>query len=82
LQAFLDDFLKLNPKADIDYIHEKETVLHESKTAKNIGFLLPAMNKYDLFPSVIENGVLPRKTFSMGEGKEKKFYMECKKIIA
>ena len=46
----------------------------------NIGFYLPSMNKTDLFKTVILDGALPRKTFSMGEAEEKRFYLECRKI--
>ncbi|HBF36047.1 MAG TPA: DUF1015 domain-containing protein, partial [Firmicutes bacterium] len=47
----------------------------------NIGFYLPVMDKSDFFKTVIADGALPRKTFSMGEAEEKRFYMECRKII-
>ena len=46
----------------------------------NLGFLLPAMAKEELFPTVIHDGVLPRKTFSMGEAQDKRFYLEGRKI--
>ena len=46
----------------------------------NAGFYLPGMDKAELFRTVILDGVLPRKTFSMGEAREKRFYMECRKI--
>ena len=45
-----------------------------------IAFLLPAMGKEQLFPTVIRDGVLPRKTFSMGEAHDKRFYLEARKI--
>ena len=45
-----------------------------------IGFLLPAMDKADLFPAVIHGGSLPRKTFSMGEAHDKRFYLEARRI--
>jgi hypothetical protein len=45
-----------------------------------MGFYLPAMNKRDLFKTVILDGALPRKTFSMGEAWEKRFYMEARKL--
>lgn len=45
------------------------------------GFYLPAMSKHDLFLTVILNGVLPRKTFSMGHADEKRFYFECRAIL-
>ncbi|HEX3048134.1 MAG TPA: DUF1015 domain-containing protein, partial [Bacillota bacterium] len=64
----------------IDYIHGDEVVTELGRKPGNIGFYLPPMNKSDLFKTVIVNGVLPRKTFSMGEADEKRFYMECRKI--
>jgi hypothetical protein len=45
-----------------------------------MGFYLPVMSKHDLFRTVILDGVLPRKTFSMGEAEEKRYYLECRKI--
>ena len=45
-----------------------------------IGFMVDAMEKNDLFLTVIKDGSLPRKTFSMGEAQDKRFYLECKKI--
>ena len=47
---------------------------------KAVGILLPAMDKALLFPAVAKDGPLPRKTFSMGEADEKRFYMECRRI--
>jgi hypothetical protein len=47
-----------------------------------MGFFLPSMSKHDLFRSVILDGALPRKTFSMGEADEKRFYMECRRLTA
>jgi hypothetical protein len=80
LQDFFDDYLKKNPQTGIDYIHGDEVVTELGRKPGNIGFYLPPMNKSDLFKTVIINGVLPRKTFSMGEADEKRFYMECRKI--
>ena len=80
LQAFLDVFLSKNKEAKIDYIHGKNTVLSLSAQKNSIGFLLPAMDKSLLFKTVIKDGVLPRKTFSMGEAHEKRYYLECRKI--
>jgi hypothetical protein len=47
----------------------------------NLGFILPPMDKHDLFKTVILEGVLPLKTFSMGESAEKRFYLECRRIV-
>ena len=81
LQNFLDDFLEKNPKSHIDYIHGADVVRELSQDARNIGFLLPDPAKEDLFRGVILDGVLPRKTFSMGEAQEKRYYMEARKIV-
>lgn len=81
LQAFLDDFLKRTPDASIDYIHGDEVAAELGSQKGNMGFLLPTMNKHDLFKTVVLDGVLPRKTFSMGEAQEKRFYLECRRIM-
>jgi Protein of unknown function (DUF1015) len=80
LQPFLDDFLKHEGAEKIDYIHGEEVIYTLGQVPGNIAFYLPGMNKSDLFKTVILDGALPRKTFSMGEAKEKRFYMECREI--
>jgi len=77
LQKFLDTYVKEHD-CEIDYIHGDDTVRELSND--NIGFILPPMEKRQLFETVIYDGVLPRKTFSMGEAEDKRFYFECKKI--
>ncbi len=81
LQAFLDSFIKKQSAQSIDYVHGLEPLIELSGRPGNTGFYLPAMAKSDLFKTVIQDGVLPRKTFSMGEAKEKRFYMECRRIV-
>ena len=78
LQNLLDGYIKAH-NATVDYIHGEEDVLRLSKQ-NHLGFLLPAMGKSMLFPSVIADGALPRKTFSMGEAHEKRYYMEARAI--
>jgi hypothetical protein len=80
LQAFLDSFLKAGSAQRIDYVHGTDVLGNLGAQVGNAGFYLPAMNKSDLFKTVILDGVLPRKTFSMGEAKEKRFYMEARRI--
>lgn len=75
LQQFLD-----RHGYETDYIHGKDVVEKLSKAENTIGFILPISNKSDLFKSVIADGALPRKTFSMGEAREKRYYMEAKRI--
>ncbi|MBQ3469069.1 MAG: DUF1015 domain-containing protein [Bacilli bacterium] len=79
LQIFLDDYLKDNP-GKVDYIHGDDATRKLAQGDNNIGFILPAMKKTDLFKSVIVDGALPRKTFSMGHSDDKRFYLEARKI--
>lgn len=80
LQSFLDDYVRKNEECKIDYIHGDDVVTTLGSQAGNIGFYLPVMDKRDLFKTVILDGALPRKTFSMGEAVEKRFYLEARKI--
>jgi hypothetical protein len=80
LQAFLDPFLKEGAAEKIDYVHGRDVVCTLGAQPGNAGFYVPGMDKSDLFKTVILDGVLPRKTFSMGEAHEKRFYMEARKI--
>jgi hypothetical protein len=80
IQAFLDTFLKGGGAEKIDYVHGADVTLHLGTQHRNLGIYLPGMHKSDLFKTVILDGALPRKTFSMGEALEKRFYMEARKI--
>lgn len=79
LQTFLDRFLKENG-GKIDYIHGEDVVRSLCKEQGSIGFLLPSMAKSELFPTVVKDGALPRKTFSMGHANDKRFYCEARVI--
>lgn len=79
LQAFLDDYLK-NHSGEVDYIHGDDIVDELGRKPGNIGFKLPAMGKNQLFKTVMADGVLPRKTFSMGHAQDKRYYVEARKI--
>ena len=78
-QKFMDDYLSKN-SGEIDYIHGEDVVRNLTKSENTIGFVFDAMEKNDLFTTVIEDGALPRKTFSMGEAYDKRFYLEAKRI--
>ncbi|MGI6498784.1 MAG: DUF1015 domain-containing protein [Oscillospiraceae bacterium] len=79
LQSFLDEYIKAYG-GRVDYIHGGDVTETLARQAGNIGFILPAMEKSQLFPAVMAEGVLPRKTFSMGEAWDKRYYLECRKI--
>ena len=80
IQKYLDDFLVRNPKAEIDYIHGEQSLRALARKPGSVGFLLPEIDKKNFFSDVKKLGVLPRKTFSIGEAYEKRFYMEAKEI--
>ena len=77
VQMMLDE----HKDVTIDYIHGEGSVRKLVAENKGTGILVPAMNKSLLFPAVAQGGVLPRKTFSMGEAHETRYYMETRKIL-
>jgi hypothetical protein len=82
LQPLLDEFT--HDGAGIDYIHGEEDLFRLTeaggeKTA--VGILLPPVKKAGLFRTVARSGPLPRKSFSMGEAVEKRFYLECRRLF-
>ena len=79
LQAVIDDYLKAHG-GEVDYIHGDEVTKDLGSKPGNMGFLLPAMGKEQLFKTVMADGVLPRKTFSMGHAQDKRYYVEARKI--
>ena len=82
LQRFLDEWLAKHENASIDYIHGENAVRQLTEGRKATGILLPAMDKFILFEAVRKGGALPRKSFSMGEAEEKRYYLECRRIQA
>ncbi|HQV62879.1 MAG TPA: DUF1015 domain-containing protein [Anaerolineales bacterium] len=80
IQSFLDAFLKDGGAEKIDYVHGEDVVERLALQPGNAGIYLAGMHKSELFKTVILDGALPRKTFSMGEAREKRFYMEARKI--
>lgn len=80
LQTFLDEYLKRHPEASIDYIHGEDVVRRLSREPNALGFLFDSIEKADLFPAVKADGALPRKSFSMGQAQDKRYYIECRKI--
>ncbi|MFH0993617.1 MAG: DUF1015 domain-containing protein [bacterium] len=82
LQNYIDAYLEENKFSSVDYVHGLESMKAVCQTDPfAIGITLPPLNKADLVDYVSHHGVLPRKTFSMGEAAEKRYYMECRKII-
>ena len=79
LQAFIDAYL-MEHSGEVDYIHGDDVTDELGAKPGNIGFKVPGMEKEQLFKTVMADGVLPRKTFSMGHAQDKRYYVEARKI--
>ena len=79
IQLFLDEYVS-NNDGKIDYIHGDDVTRELGSKENNVGFIFEAMKKTDLFKTVILDGALPRKTFSMGHANDKRYYLEARKI--
>ena len=79
LQGFLDEYLAVHG-GQIDYIHGEDVLERLAQRPDAVGFLLPPMEKGQLFDGVVKDGSLPRKTFSMGHACEKRYYLEARRI--
>ena len=80
LQQALDAYLKENA-GEIDYIHGDDTLVELAKQENSLGFLVPGIEKNQFFQGIVTDGILPRKTFSMGHAREKRYYLEARKIL-
>ena len=80
LQAFLDEHATGHRDISVDYIHGDDALTALAAQPGRIGFFLPSMNKNALFETVTRDGATPRKTFSLGEAHEKRYYLECRRI--
>ena len=82
IDAFLKSAAKIDGKApEIDYIHGSEETLKLGERDNAVGILLPPIAKDSFFETINGRGPLPRKSFSMGEADEKRFYLECRKLF-
>lgn len=73
-------FLDAHKGLEVDYIHDEDALRELSSREDAFGFLFEGMSKEELFPSVVKDGPLPRKTFSMGHARDKRYYIEARKI--
>lgn len=80
LQQFIDEYIEKSEGAVCDYIHGESSVLQLVAENNAVGFIFDGIGKGELFEYVEKNGSLPRKTFSMGEANDKRYYMECRRI--
>lgn len=80
LQAYIDEYLKVNTNVTVDYIHGEDTVKSLCGKDGTLGFLFKGMEKSELFDAIKQDGSLPRKTFSMGHANDKRYYLECRSL--
>ena len=80
-QPAADDFISSHSGTEIDYIHGSKETVALGKQKDAVGILLPPIAKESFFTTIAEHGALPRKSFSMGEADEKRFYMECRRLF-
>jgi hypothetical protein len=80
LQPLIDRFVERGGASSVDYVHGDDTLERLATTENNVGIHLPALGKSELLRMVVREGPLPRKTFSMGEANEKRFYIEARRI--
>lgn len=79
LQSAIESYIAENG-GSVDYIHDSDSLLKLTEKPDSIGFLLPAMDKSELFRTVEQNGVFPKKSFSIGSARDKRYYLECRKL--
>lgn len=79
LQVFMDEYTEANG-GEIEYIHDEAAVRELAAKKGNLGLLLPAMDKAELFNTVITDGLFPKKSFSIGHARDKRYYLECRRI--
>ncbi len=81
LQPILDEYVSKNQRTSIDYIHGDAEFEQLSQEYDAVGFKLSALEKDTFFDTIVQCGVLPRKTFSLGEAEEKRFYIEGRLLV-
>lgn len=81
IQSLMDEYSKKHKEMTIDYIHGDEHLLKVAKEGHGIAIFMPRLQKDGLFDYVVRRGALPRKSFSMGHAEDKRYYLECRKII-
>ncbi|MFW6313161.1 MAG: DUF1015 domain-containing protein [Spirochaetota bacterium] len=78
--ALVEEYINLQNDLDVDYIHGWETAIQLGRESESVAILLPDFDPGQLFPTVSQRGVLPRKAFSLGEAEEKRYYLEARRI--
>lgn len=81
IQEYIDAYLEKNQNAKVDYIHGDEYLKEVTLQSGGIGIYMPTLPKDELFDYILKHGILPRKSFSMGEAEDKRYYLESRVIV-
>lgn len=84
LVALVDELLgdwRREHGGEPDYIHGDEEARALGGKPSSVGVLLPRLEKAELFPYITEHGPYPKKSFSIGHAKDKRYYLECRAIV-
>lgn len=84
LVALVDELLgdwRREHGGEPDYIHGDEEARALGGRPSSVGVLLPRLEKAELFPYITEHGPYPKKSFSIGHARDKRYYLECRAIV-
>lgn len=84
LVALVDELLgdwRREHGGEPDYIHGDEEARALGGKPSSVGVLLPRLEKAELFPYITEHGPYPKKSFSIGHARDKRYYLECRAIV-
>ncbi|MBQ4426305.1 MAG: DUF1015 domain-containing protein [Oscillospiraceae bacterium] len=79
MQEVLEEYESVY-EGTLDYIHDEESLIALTEAEESLGILMPTIEKRDLFETVSRDGVFPKKSFSIGHARDKRYYLECRKI--
>lgn len=80
VQSIIEKFVKEHDGCKVDYIHGDDNLADIAGKNKGVALFMPSLKKDELFSYVSAHGTLCKKTFSMGEAQEKRYYIEAKRI--
>ena len=80
IDAWLSEYQKTHPSAELEYIHGREECLALGEKSGNLPIVFDRFERGSFFRTVLQNGTFVRKSFSLGEAREKRYYLECRRL--
>jgi hypothetical protein len=78
--ALADEAVTDSAPEAVDYVHGLEDVIRAAESRNGLAVILPEIDRSNLFATVATKGTLPRKAFSLGEARDKRYYLECRQL--